>query len=265
MKERISRCWQQVLVQLWLLERYSRALITCLSPILSTWIKYPIILQPTWVTDEEFGSGYLDSKPTPSLSIKSSVNSAPLQSSSSIKISQNPTATLHPDFGNSAKDQLLKAKPADGRLEKTESVTVAKLDAGILKVKGGSLINGSDTQSSLPSTALQSGISRSTENLKQVDESVRVLDENIAKISTKYSTEFEVLFKTLFLFRFMIPHFYSIMQSNVAASLAVASRVGMWSIEMILSVQIKGAPKFHISNCGILYIYVLLCSEASFG
>ncbi|KAG6707895.1 hypothetical protein I3842_06G055000 [Carya illinoinensis] len=148
--------------------------------------------KPAWVTDEEFGNGYLDNKPAPSLSIKSSVSSAPVQSSSSIKISQSAAATLHPDYGNSVKDQLLKAKPADGRLERTESVTVAKSDAGILKVKGGSLVNGSDVQSSLPSTALQSGISRSMENPKQVDESVRVVDENVAKITAKNSTELEL-------------------------------------------------------------------------
>lgn len=177
----------------------------CLSALSSTWTKYSSILQPSWVTDEEFGNGYLDSKPAPSLSSKSaSGNSVPAQSSSAIKLSQSEpaggktvaTATQHSD---SVKDHILKSKPADGRLERTESVTIVKPDPGIVKLKVGLLVNGADAQSSLPSATVQSGsgTSRSTENPKQVDESTRTLDENMAKVAPKNSTDPEVLSKIL--------------------------------------------------------------------
>ena len=175
----------------------------CLSALSSTWNKYSSILQPSWVTDEEFGNGYLDSKPAPSLSSKSaSGNSVPAQSSSAIKLSQSEpaggktvaTATQHSDF---VKDHILKTKPADGRLERTESVTIVKPDPGIVKLKVGLLVNGADAQSSLPSATVQSGTSRSTENPKQVDESTRTLDENMAKVAPKNSTESEVLSEIL--------------------------------------------------------------------
>jgi THO complex subunit 2 len=178
----------------------------CLSALSSTWIKYSFILQPSWVTDEEFGNGYLDSKPAPSLTSKPSAgNSGPAQSSSVHKLSQSETAggktvataTQHSDSGNSVKDQILKTKPADGRSERTESVTIAKPDPGIVKQKVGLLVNGSDAQSSLPSATIQSGTSRSTENPRQVDESTRTLDENMAKVAPKNSTESEVLSEIL--------------------------------------------------------------------
>ncbi|KAM3705521.1 hypothetical protein ACB094_03G087500 [Castanea mollissima] len=154
--------------------------------------------KPSWVTDEEFGNGYLDSKPAPSLSSKSAAgNSVPAQSSSSIKLSHSEpaggksvaAATQHSD---SVKEHILKAKPADGRLERTESVTIVKPDPGIVKLKVGLLVNGADAQSSLPSATVQSGTSRSTENPKQVDESARTLDENMAKVAPKNSTESEL-------------------------------------------------------------------------
>lgn len=157
--------------------------------------------KPSWVTDEEFGNGYLDSKPAPSLTSKPSAgNSGPAQSSSVHKLSQSETAggktvataTQHSDSGNSVKDQILKTKPADGRSERTESVTIAKPDPGIVKQKVGLLVNGSDAQSSLPSATIQSGTSRSTENPRQVDESTRTLDENMAKVAPKNSTESEL-------------------------------------------------------------------------
>lgn len=153
--------------------------------------------KPSWVTDEEFGNGYLDNKPALPLSSKSSAgNSAPVQSSSS-KVSQSETAggktvattNLYSDSGNSVKEQILKTKPADGRLERTENLAIAKPDPGSLKLKAG---NGSDAQSSLPSAAVQSGTSRSIENPKQVDESTRTLDENMAKLAPKNSTEAEL-------------------------------------------------------------------------
>lgn len=155
-------------------------------------------MQPSWVTDEEFGMGYLELKPAPSLAAKSSVsNSAALQSGSAIGISSSDPAGGKPslmDSANSVKDQMLKTKSVDGRVERTDGVSSAKSDSGNLKLKGGSLVNGSDTQSSMPLAVLQSGTSRSIENKKQVDDfSNRTLDDNVAKAGPKNSLEPEVV------------------------------------------------------------------------
>ncbi|KAI9168848.1 hypothetical protein LWI28_002735 [Acer negundo] len=125
--------------------------------------------KPSWVTDEEFGMGYLELKPAPSLASKSLA-----------------------DSGHSVRDLILRTKPADGRLERTESTPLVKSDQGHLKLKGGSLTNGSDVHSSMPAAAVQAGTSRSVENQKLVDESSnRTLDENMSRTSAKNSAESE--------------------------------------------------------------------------
>ncbi|KAL5760823.1 hypothetical protein ACOSQ2_019661 [Xanthoceras sorbifolium] len=156
--------------------------------------------KPSWVTDEEFGMGYLELKPAPSLASKSLAGNGAVQNGSAFNVSQNELAggktasmlTQHPDSGHSHRDQVLRTKPADGRLERTESMPLVKSDQGHLKLKGGSLTNGSDVNSSMPAAALQAGTSRSMENQKVVDESSnRTLDENLSRASVKNSAEFE--------------------------------------------------------------------------
>lgn len=154
-------------------------------------------MQPSWVTDEEFGMGYLEIKPAQSIAAKSSVgNLVAIQSGSAINVSQNEYAgvkTNVSDSSNSVKDQMLKARPADGRVERAESVSNIKSDPGNVKLKGGSLINGTDAQSSM--TGLSSGTSRSLENQKHVDDSMIRSDENTAKAAPKNSLEPEVAFE----------------------------------------------------------------------
>ncbi|KAL5763048.1 hypothetical protein ACOSP7_019312 [Xanthoceras sorbifolium] len=156
--------------------------------------------KPSWVTDEEFGMGYLELKPAPSLASKSLAGNGAVQNGSAFNVSQNELAggktasmlTQHPDSGHSHRDQVLRTKPADGRLERTESMPLVKSDQGHLKLKGGSLTNGSDVNSSMPAATLQAGTSRSVENQKVVDESSnRTLDENLSRASAKNSAEFE--------------------------------------------------------------------------
>lgn len=158
---------------------------------------FSLNLQPSWVTDEEFGMGYLELKPAPSLAAKSSVpNSVALQSSSAISISLSEPAggkASLTDAANPIKDQMLKTKPADGRLERAEGVSNVKSDSGNIKLKGGSTANGSDALA-----VLQSGTSRSIENQKQVDEfSNRTVDDNVTRVGPKNSLESEV-FETIF-------------------------------------------------------------------
>ncbi|KAH9746029.1 THO complex subunit 2 [Citrus sinensis] len=132
-----------------------------------------------WVTDEEFGMGYLELKPAPSLASKSLSGNVVAVQGSAINVSQS-----EPGTGNSVKDHISRAKPGDGRLERTESISHVKSDN--VKLKGSSLTNGSDIHSSVPSTAVQAEMSRVVENQKQVDE-----DENMAKVAMKNSAESE--------------------------------------------------------------------------
>ncbi|XP_021832088.1 THO complex subunit 2 isoform X1 [Prunus avium] len=155
----------------------------------------------SWITDEEFGNGYLELKSAPLASKSSAGNSAATHSGSTINISQSEPIggkvgalpSQHPESSNSVKDQILKTKTSDGRLERAESIPTVKSDQGHLKLKGGSLVSGSDAQSPMPSAALQSGTSRSMENKKQVNESSnRTSDENMGKAAPKNSSESEL-------------------------------------------------------------------------
>ncbi|KAI9188639.1 hypothetical protein LWI28_016121, partial [Acer negundo] len=64
---------------------------------------------PSWVTDEEFGMGYLELKPAPSLASKSLAGNGAVQNGSALNVSQNEIAggktasmlTQHADSGHS--------------------------------------------------------------------------------------------------------------------------------------------------------------------
>ena len=71
--------------------------------------------KPSWVTDEEFGMGYLELKPTPSLASKSLAGSlVAVPNGSGLNIFQNESSggrtvasgTQHLDAGNSVKEQV---------------------------------------------------------------------------------------------------------------------------------------------------------------
>lgn len=151
--------------------------VACFSPLISS------NMQPSWVTDEEFSMGYLELKPAPSMSKSAAGNSAAVQSGTGLHVSQTESASgKHLDSENRVKDQTTKIKSADGKSERTESTTVTKSDSGQVKLKGSSMVNGLDAQSSLPSPAGQSGTLKSSENSKQVEESIsRAPDEHITK------------------------------------------------------------------------------------
>ena len=93
------------------------------------------------------------------------------------------TGTQYLDARNLVKVQVLRAKTMNGRLERTKNVSLVKSDPVHAKVKGGSLVNGSDIQQSMPSTASHARTSRSGENQTQVGESTnRTLDESTTNI-----------------------------------------------------------------------------------
>ncbi|KAK6146688.1 hypothetical protein DH2020_020557 [Rehmannia glutinosa] len=121
--------------------------------------------KPSWVTDEEFGMGYLDIKPAPGPASKSlSANAVGLQNGAGLSVSQAEqmggrtvsSGSLHSDSGNLGREPR-------------------RIDVGS--------INGSD-QSSLPSTGVQSGISCvPRDNLKQVEESANKQSEENSKVT----------------------------------------------------------------------------------
>lgn len=162
--------------------------------IIKLLLTFAYCLQSFWVTDEEFGMGYLELKPAPSLASKSLSGNVVAVQGSAINVSQSEPGTgkaasavvQHSDSGNLVKDYISRTKPADGRLERTESISHVKSDN--IKLKGSLLTNGSDIHSSMPSTAVQAEMSRVVENQKLVDE-----DEIMAKVATKNSAESEVL------------------------------------------------------------------------
>lgn len=138
------------------------------------------ILQPSWVTDEEFGMGYLELKPAPSITKSSPGISAAVQSGLGLNVSQIESASgRHLESVNAVKEQTSRTKSSEGKSERTESIPTTKSDSVQVKLKGSSLVNGVDAQSSLLSAG-HSGTSRTVENQKQVDESInRTLDENV--------------------------------------------------------------------------------------
>ncbi|KAJ4960752.1 hypothetical protein NE237_020662 [Protea cynaroides] len=149
----------------------------------------------SWVSEEEFSMGHVDLKPAPSPATKSAAgNSVTGSNGTALNISQVETvgprnstaATQPPDSGNLIKEQMLRTKPVDGRLERTESITFVKHDSGQVKSKSGSLANGLDTQSIMPSGSGQAGSSRANETHSHTDEPVKgISDENTVKGGSK--------------------------------------------------------------------------------
>lgn len=144
--------------------------------------------KPSWVTDEEFGMGYLEVKP-PSLASKSV--STNLAASNGPVLAQNEHVGgrgAQTDGGNSVKEQTLRTKNAERGIEKTETASGGKTDAGNLKAKGGSAANGSEAQrTTLPAVA-QSGSSHQ----RYVEESTAKFDESITKAAPRDSTDSEL-------------------------------------------------------------------------
>ncbi|KAI5567276.1 hypothetical protein BDE02_13G079300 [Populus trichocarpa] len=161
--------------------------------------------KPSWVTDEEFGMGYLDIKP-PSVASKSlSGNVAAAQNSSALDVSQGEpadgralvTGSQHGDPGNSNRDPISRAKHADGRSDRTENISHLKSDLGHQKSKGGSSTNGSNAQSAVSSAAVPIGASRSAENQKGMDDSTnRTLEDSTVRVAAKNLAESELKVST---------------------------------------------------------------------
>ncbi|KAK9115903.1 hypothetical protein Sjap_014850 [Stephania japonica] len=182
----------------------------------------------SWVTDDEFNMG-VNVKPARSPSSKSI--SVPIPNGLVLNNSQTESGlTKHIPSGNqikesgiSTKDQALRAKSTEIGTERAESVSVPKSDMGLSKSRVGLSLNGTDAQPVLITSAVQFGVSRSTEVQKHVDGSAKgTMDENTVKVVPKIAeSETSVLFKSqrpLFLLRLQLKT--SIRKSVPAGSLA---------------------------------------------
>ncbi|KAE9613874.1 putative THO complex, subunitTHOC2, THO complex subunit 2 domain-containing protein [Lupinus albus] len=141
--------------------------------------------KPSWVTDEEFGMGYLELKPAPSIAKSLAGNSVAVQSGTGIGVSQSESSSgKHLGSGNTVKGQIIRTKPADSKSERSESTSVTKYESVVVKTKGSSMVNGLDAQSSLPLSTVHTGASKSMENQKLVEESVnRASDEHMTRVA----------------------------------------------------------------------------------
>ncbi|XP_038907239.1 THO complex subunit 2 [Benincasa hispida] len=155
--------------------------------------------KPSWVTDEEFGMGYLELKIAPSLASKPSAGNLAASQNNSIYLSQNEpgggktTALTNPnsDSGNMAKDHSLRSRTTDVRTDKIDGLSVPKSELGHGKLKGTTL-NGPDSQPLVPSTSVNSGSLRMVESQKPGDDLSRMLDEGSSKVVSKTSSESEL-------------------------------------------------------------------------
>jgi THO complex subunit 2 len=145
--------------------------------------------------------GYLEIKPPSATSKSLSGNAAAAQNSSALNVSQGEpaegraphTGSQHGDPGNSTREQISRAKHADGRSDRTDNVSHSKFDQGHQKSKGGSSTNGSNAQSAGSAAAVHVGASRS-ENRKGVDDSSnRTLEDGTVRAAPKNLAESEVL------------------------------------------------------------------------
>ncbi|XP_016465502.1 THO complex subunit 2 isoform X1 [Nicotiana tabacum] len=134
--------------------------------------------KPSWVTDEEFGMGYLELKPAATPASKSStVNSVSIPNGSGPSVSQ-----VEPSVGRS----VAAGRVVDGKLDRLES-SMPKPDLGQVKLKCSQSVNGLDLLS-MPSAALHSG----TPSQRHVDEfTSRPLEENTIKAASKMYGEQE--------------------------------------------------------------------------
>ncbi|XP_019437447.1 PREDICTED: THO complex subunit 2-like isoform X2 [Lupinus angustifolius] len=137
--------------------------------------------KPSWVNDEEFGMGFLELKPTQS--ITKSLAGASVQSGMGLGVSQAEySSDKHLDSGNTVKEQIVRPKTGDSKSERSERTAVTKSESVLVKLKGSSMVNGLDAQSSLPSSSVKTGVSKSTENQKQAEESInRASDEHVTR------------------------------------------------------------------------------------
>ncbi|WMV29372.1 hypothetical protein MTR67_022757 [Solanum verrucosum] len=130
--------------------------------------------KPSWVTDEEFGMGYLELKLAAAPASKSLAgNSVAIPNGSGASVSQG-----EPSSGRT----VVAGRVVDGKLDRPDS-SMPKPDLGQAKQKGSQSINGLDVQS-MPSATLQS-------DTPSQNSTCRPLEESTIKAASKMSGEQE--------------------------------------------------------------------------
>lgn len=143
----------------------------------------------SWVSEEEFGMGYVDIKPaTVSVKLTSNPGSTPNGSalggsqSGEMSVAKNlSTGNQAGDPSSSSKDHVSRAKLSDGSIDRPEGL-------GPHKIRGISSSNGLDA----PLLNLPPGIPKPPVIVKNMDEAAKLSsDEVMAKVSLKVSVESE--------------------------------------------------------------------------
>ncbi|ONK75341.1 uncharacterized protein A4U43_C03F15830 [Asparagus officinalis] len=143
----------------------------------------------SWVSEEEFGMGYLDLKPATTSSSKLPGNMGNTSNGSALTATQSGETTggkivsagnQIAEFSSSSKDQISRAKSSGA--DRSEGLATHK-------TRGGSTANGID----LASSNLPPGIPKPSGNIKNTDEAAKLSSEDsIAKNASKIAVEPEV-------------------------------------------------------------------------
>ncbi|CAN6478957.1 unnamed protein product [Victoria cruziana] len=158
----------------------------------------------SWVSEEEFGMGFVDLKPTASPAkhlIPSTLpvgsTSVPLSSQNEASGTRNISSTSQAaDTSNPSKEQQLLLKPVDGKLERSESVTLTKHDVGQIKSRSNTLVGNAsnmDPRVVASSTASQTAAHKASSLLKNSEDIAKgtMLEESTGKVLSKASMESE--------------------------------------------------------------------------
>ncbi|XP_031492162.1 THO complex subunit 2 isoform X2 [Nymphaea colorata] len=173
--------------------------------VLATGVAAALAARKTsWVSEEEFGMGFVDLKPAASPAKHLVTNALPAGSTSVLLSSQNETAGARnissasqaPDISNPSKEQVLLLKPVDGKLERSESVTLAKHDVAQIKTRSNALMGNTsnvDPRVTASSTASQTTAHKASSLLKNSEDIAKgpMLDESTGKVLSKAPVEFE--------------------------------------------------------------------------
>lgn len=149
----------------------------------------------SWVSEEEFGMGHIDLKHAASPAKSLAGNQGNASNGSALGLSQSemsgtrnaPAGNQVADQLNISKDQMTRAKSADGKSDRSEGGMFLKPDSAQQKPRSGSSTNGPDSQthsSSLPPKP--SGV------MKVPDEPPKISpEETVTKIASKGTVESE--------------------------------------------------------------------------
>ncbi|KAI0514027.1 hypothetical protein KFK09_010060 [Dendrobium nobile] len=137
----------------------------------------------SWVSEEEFGMGYLDLKPAASPAKPLTINLGSLPNGSTPSVSQNQnemigsrnSSAVNLPVDHTGREQMISARSAEGRSERPENSAPMKSDLAQQRSRVISSTNGLPSQSTLSSSHQSIMSSKAPGNFKNTEELNRVL------------------------------------------------------------------------------------------